>query len=200
MIHQILLALLAGALVGVNPYNAPLLHARLHREQVPPKRLVAETAAITLLALVLLVGLTWRFAGFISGRLTNGLLFLGLFALAGAFYSLRPLTKRREADPAPQGWPWRRRYLSDHLYYVGPAWIVATAIAMQQLTFVEYVLPFLAAASGILATTAFWALRHPAALPASLPRPGERTRASFVLASAYGAAAVIMLAGNLKLI
>lgn len=200
MILQLLLAFAAGALAGVNPYNAPLLHARLHEERVPAKRLVAETGAIALLALVLLVGLAWRFAGFISGRLTNGLLFLGLFALAGAFYSLRPIARRREPEPPLTGWRWRGRYLSDQLYYVGPAWIVATAIAMQQLTFARFVLPFLAAAFGIVATTAFWTLRHPGALPTELPRPGTRTRASYTLALCYGAAAVLMLAGNLTLI
>lgn len=200
MIHQVLLAFLAGALVGVNPYNAPIIHARLHREKVSPRNLVAETGAITILTLAVLVALAWRFAGFISGRLTNGLLFLGLFALAGAFYSLRPIARRREPESAPEGWAWRRRYSSDHLYYVGPAWIVATAIAMQQLSFAKFVLPFVAAAAGILATTAYWALRHPAALPASLPRPGTRTRASYALAVGYGAAAALMLAGNLKLI
>lgn len=199
MIHQVLLALAAGLLVGVNPYVAPNLHARL-AERGGARSLHIETTLATSLVLVALVALAWRFAGFLSGRLTNSLLFLGLFALAGAFYSLRPF-RRRAPDPAPTGWRWLTGYASDVLYYAGPAWVLATAFAMRQVTPASFALPYVAAGAGVIVATFAWTTRWRDALPRAPAAPGEpRTKGHTALALCYASAAVLMLAANLKLI
>lgn len=200
MLHFLVLPLLAGLLVGVNPYNARSLRARLAEHANTPRRVPVDSALLTLAITLLLATLSWRFAAFISGRLTNSLLFLGLFALAGAFYSLRPY-KRREPDPVPTGWRWLTSHASDITYYAGPAWIVATALAMQQLTFSTFILPYLAAASGIILATTAWTTRYADALPEAPKRAdGSRPRAMLILSLAYGTSAVLMFAGNLKLL
>lgn len=199
MIHAVALPLVAGLLVGVNPYTAPLLRAKLRDQPARPARFLIEIAALLGCVLLVIVILSWRFSAFVSGRLTNGLLVLGLFALAGAFFSLRP--PRRPQEPrAVSGWRWHTRYASDLAYTAGPAWLVATAIAMTQLTLARFVLPYVAAAVGILVAHAYWTTRGRQRLPEAILPDRPRTRSHFQLALAYGATAVLVLAGYLKLI
>ena len=201
MIHEVLAPLLAGLLVGVNPFLAPSLHARLQEKKDDTRLVLLETTLLTPLLLVALVAVSWRFAAFISGRLTNSLLFLGLFALAGAVYALRPLPRRTTPDPPATGWRWSARYAADNLYTAGPAWVVATAIAMKQVTFLDYVVPYLMAALGILLATLAWTTALRAHLPPQPPLRGSpRTRATVALAVMYACAGSLMLAGNLKLL
>ena len=201
MLHALLLPFLAGLLVGVNPFIAPALRARLDESDDARRRFHLETSAAILLVTALIIVVSWRFSAFISGRLTNSLLFLGLFALAGAFYSLRPIRRRRDPEPHPTGWRWPLRYAGDAFYYGGPAWILALAAAMQQITLTRYILPFLATAAGVILATYLWTTRYQAMLPRAAPSPDEpRTRASRLLSLAYGVSAVLMLAANLKLI
>lgn len=200
MLHTLLLPFLAGLLVGVNPFVAPSLHARLD-ERVSRQRFHVETSLAILFVAVTLGFVSWRFSAFVSGRLTNSLLFLGLFALAAAFYALRPIRRRREPDAPSTGWRWLARFVGDAFYYAGPAWFLALAAAMQQLTFARFVLPIAAAAAGCLLALVVWTTRGRSALPRALPRPGEsRTRAQKALSLAYGASAVLMLAASLKLL
>ena len=190
MIADVLLPFLAGALVGVNPYTAWLLRAR-HS----PRRATAEAAAVVLVVAALLGLLTWTFAGFTSGRLTNGMLVLGLFALLGAFHALRPFGRERDAPPTPEGWRWTLRYLADTAYYAGPAWLVATFLAMRTLDAVAYAIPFAAAAAGEIVALGV-ATRHLDALPDGPPRrSGPLSPAHRVLGFAYAGAAVLVLAG-----
>lgn len=199
MIHHAIIPLLAGLLVGVNPFVAPSLHARL-TERGNTRTVLIETSLITLGTLIVLVAISWRFASFISGRLTNSLLVLGLFALAGAFYSLRPF-RRREPGPSPAGWRWLTRYASDTLYYAGPAWILAMAFAMRQFTFTRSAIPFAAAALGIMIASSLWITKLRDKLPERTSRPGEpRGPGLIILSLAYGTSAAMMLAANLKLI
>lgn len=198
MMHHVIVPLLAGFLVGVNPFLATSLHARL--EERGARRVVLETGILTALVAIVLTTIAWRFGGFISGRLTNGLLFLGLFALAGAFFSLRPL-RRRDPDPPRAGWRWPPGYAGDVAYYAGPAWILATALAMQQVTIAAFALPFAAAAFGVVLATLLWSTRGRARLPRGPLQPKEpRTFGHKALAVGYGVAAVLMLAANLKLL
>ena len=200
MIHEALIPLAAGFLVGVNPFNAHHLRARLE-ETANPRRVIVEVAALVVPVTVLLVVVTWRFSAFISGRLTNSLLFLGFFVLAGAFYSLRPIRRRGKPDPPTTGWRWLTAYASDIAYYAGPTWIIATALAMKQITLGRFVLPFAAAAAGIVIATFLWSTRWARALPHAPPAPdARRTRARLLLSLAYGASGVLMLAANLKLL
>ena len=198
MMHALLVPFLAGLLAGVNPYNAHLLRARLQERTA--RNTLPEVALLTLIAFILVAGISWRFSIFISGRLTNGLLFLGLFALAAAFYSLRPLRRRGEPDPVPTGWRWTSSYLGDVLYTAGPAWLVGAALAMKQLRFTDFLASYAAAALGILVATLLWTLgrRH---LPMEGPRVDRpRTRVTLLLALSYAFASLLMLAGNLKLV
>lgn len=201
MLHHLLLPFLAGLLVGVNPFVAPSLHARLHERAGDRRAFHLEMLLIVLLVATLAALVTWRFSAFISARLTNSLLVLGLFALAAAFYTYRPIQRRRDPDAPPTARRWLTRYAGDAFYYAGPAWILAIAAAMQQLTLGHYLLPFAAATLGCIASITLWTTRWHAALPHALPTPGEpRTRAQKGLSLAYGASAVLMLAANMKLI
>lgn len=200
MLHALLLPLVAGLLVGVNAYNAPALKARLAERANDPRRVPLEFAILTLGVMALLALVSWRFAAFISGRLTNSLLFLGFFALAAAFYTLRP-SSPREPDPVPTGWRWLTRQAGDIAYLCGPAWILATFLAMRQLTLARFLLPYAAAATGIVLTTILWTTRYAHALPTGPKRPdGTRPRAILVLSLAYATSALLMLTANLKLI
>lgn len=201
MLLALLLPFLAGVLVGVNPFVAPYLRARLDERANDHRAFHIETALVVFALASLLVLVSWRFSAFISGRLTNSLLVLGFVALAAAFYTLRPIQRRREPDAPPTGWRWLTRYAGDAFYYAGPAWILAIAAAMQQLTFARFLLPFAAATLGCLLAIALWTTRWQHALPRTLPTPGEpRTRAQKGLSLAYGVSAVLMLAANLKII
>lgn len=202
MMHHALLPFVAGLLVGVNPFLAPPLHARL-RERAR-RTLHLETALATLAVMGVLAALAWRFSAFLGGRLTNGLLVLGLFALGGAFYSLRPLARRRDDDDDDEratGWRWLPRYAGDVAYYAGPAWALAAVMAMQQLTPARFAAPFAAAAAGVIVATVAWTTALARALPDRPSVPGEaRTRAMTLLSIAYGASAVLLLAAHLKLL
>lgn len=202
MLHSLLLLpFVAGLLVGVNPFVAPSLRARLDESDTTRKRFPFEAGLAIALVAILIIVVSWRFSAFISGRLTNSLLFLGLFALAAAFYSLRPVRHHREPDAPALGWRWPLRYAGDTFYYAGPAWILALAAAMQQVTLSRYLLPFLATTIGAIVATSLWTTRYEASLPRGAPDPdAPRSRASRVLSLAYGLAAVLMLAANLKLI
>lgn len=201
MLHALLIAFLAGLLVGVNPFIAPALSARLDESDTARRRLPLETSFAILLVTTLIVLVSWRYSAFISGRLTKSLLFLGLFALAGAFYSLRPIRRRRDPDLHPTGWRWLLRYAGDTFYYAGPAWLLALAAAMQQVTFTRYVLPFFATSTGMILATYLWTTRYGGMLPRAAPTPDDpRTPASKLLSLAYGVSAALMLAANLKII
>lgn len=190
MIAEIAFPFLAGLLVGVNPYTAWLLRARQ-----PASRAVAEAGALVLAVAGVLGLLTWTFAGFTSGRLTNGMLFLGLFALVGAFHALHPLGRAREAPTIPTGWRWPVRYVVDTAYYCGPAWLLATFLAMRTLDAVAYATPFAAAGAGGVVALVLAARRRDD-LPEGPPRRGApRSRAHHVLGLAYAGAAVLVLAG-----
>ena len=200
MLHAILLPFVAGLLVGVNAFNAPALRARLAERPGLERRVPLESAALTLGVMAILALVSWRFAAFISGRLTNSLLFLGLFALAGAFYTLRPY-RAREPEPVPTGWRWLTRHAGDVAYYAGPAWIIAMFLAMQQFTVARFLRPYAAAAAGIIVATTLWTTRFPDALPAAPRRvDGTRPRTVLLLSLAYAVTAVLMLTANLKLI
>ena len=201
MLLALLLPFLAGLLVGVNPFVAPSLRARLDERENDRRAFHVETTSIVFALATLLVLVSWRFSAFISGRLTNSLLVLGFIALAAAFYALRPIQRRRDPEAPPTGWRWLTRYAGDAFYYAGPAWILAIAAAMQQLTFARFLLPFAAATLGCLVAVTVWTTRWPHAIPRALPTPGEpRTRAQKWLSLAYGVSAVLMLAANLKII
>lgn len=201
MLEALIGPLLAGLLVGVNPYLAPQLHGRLREYGGARRRLQTETTIATLVVMVLLAVFAWRFSAFLSGRLTNSLLFLGLFALGGAFYSLRPPKRHREPEPPATGRRWLARYASDVAFYAGPAWVIAMAAAMKQLTAARFALPFAAASLGIILATLLWTTRFAHALPPAPSAPGEaRTRPMTLLSLAYGASAILMLAAHLKLL
>lgn len=194
MIADIVLPFLAGLLVGVNPYTAWLLRAR------PGPTRAAEAAGLVILAVAFLGLLTWTFAGFTSGRLTNGMLVLGLFALVGALHALHPLGRAREAPKAPEGWRWTLRYLADTAYYAGSAWLVATFLAMRTLDAVAYAIPFASAAAGAVVALGLASPRIDA-LPDAPPRRGAPpSRAQRLLAGTYAAAALLVLAGWVGLI
>lgn len=186
---------LAGLLVGINPYTAPLVKARLTEKGV--KRATLE-AALGACALALLVGLVaWEFAPFVSGRLTNGLLLLGLFTLAGAVFALRPVGRHRgPAAAPPTGARWVLRYAGDAFYFLGPAWLVATAVAMRAIRPAAFALPYALATLGAIIALIAWSTRGRERLPGAPPRPGEPIpRSTRALAFAYGAAGVLVLAG-----
>lgn len=143
---------------------------------------------------------TWTFAGFISGRLTNSLLVLGLFALFGAFHAFRPLGREKPAPRAPAGWRWRVRLAGDLLYYAGPAWILAVLYAMRSLDALSYALPFASALAGGLTATAV-AHRRRHVLPGHPPVKGPSVPPVMRgLAAAYAVVAALMLAGNVGLV
>lgn len=201
MLHELLVPFAVGLLVGVNPFIAPSLRLRMDESDAARRRLPLEAGLVTALVATLFVLVSWRFSAFVSGRLTNSLLVLGFVALAGAFYSLRPVLRRGDPDPPATGWRWPLRHAGDTFYYAGPAWLLALAAAMQQLTFARYLLPFLAASAGIVLATYVWTARYGASLPRTPPKAGEpRARATTLMSVAYGLAAVLMLAANLKLV
>lgn len=196
----LLASLVVGALVAANPWTAPLLCARV--EETSPARALLEASLLVLLLALVVGALAWAFAPFISGRLTNALLYLGLFVLAAALYAFRPLGRRVEAPPAPpQGWRWITRFATDAFYFYGPAWLVATLAAMRTLTAAAFALPYAATAAGILAALAAWLLLAPKKLPDAPPRRGAPIpRGTRPLGVAYGLAGAFMIAGNLGLL
>lgn len=195
-----LAAFATGVLVGVNPYTAHQLRARL--DATRSTRVLLEATACLVLVALLVGALAWTFAPFVSGRLTNALLLLGIFAMGGAVFAIRPVGRRRE-PPIPEngGWRWLRRYAMDAIYFVGPAWIVATLVAMRTTSIEAFAWPYVLAVAGAIAATSLWIRLVPEALPLQPPAPGKPAgRATILLAIEYGVAGAIMLAGNVKLI
>lgn len=194
--------LLAGLFVGVNPFTGPLLRARLDEHPARARAtLASEAAALNLGVAIVLSLMAYRFAGFVSGRLTNGLLILGLLSLAGAVYVWRPLGRHREAVALPTRSKWALRYAWDSAYYQGPAWVAALAIGMKSVSTLAFAAAFAVAWVGVATAIIVWCTLAPQRLPTRAPAPGHPTeRVSKMLGVAYGAAGAILLAGNVGLL
>lgn len=188
----------ASALSAVNPFTAHLLAARRGQTRAEASRAAATAACVAVALLAVVAVASWELSRLVSGRLTRGTLVLGLFALVGALYALRPVGRAREATPPPQGARWVARYAADAAYYTGPGWLVATAFAMREVTPAAFALPFVASLAGALAAVAFWVLGVGARLPDAPPRPGAPVHPTHrALALAFGGAAVLMMAFGL---
>lgn len=200
-LDAILAPFLAAALVGVNPFTAHLLRARLAAPGSRAPR-VAATAALVAAALVALVAVAaWELSRLVSGRLTRGMLVLGIFVLVGALYALRPVGRARDASPTPEGWRWIARYFADSAYYAGPGWLLATGFAMRELTLAAFLVPFAASLAGALSAMLLWVFALAARLPDAPPRPGASVHpTNRALAAAFGGAGVLMMAFGLGIL
>lgn len=202
-----LAALAAGLLAGLNPYVAPTV-ARLARGRTRGLRAAtaAGLAALAAAASALVGVLAWRYSAFVSGRLTYGILVVAAFTLAGAAYAWRPVgrARREEAPPTrPPRAARARRALAlagDVLYYGGPAWALAVALAMREVTAAAFAAPFAAAAAGAALALALGALL-PDRLPAERPRAGAPSPAGArSLAVPYALAGLLLVAAFLRFV
>ncbi len=189
----------AGLLVGVNPFVAPSLRARL-TERERPMLVWLEASAVAAAVLITIAAFAFEFASFVSGRLRNMLLLLGVFTVVGGAYAWRPVGRKRDADPAVVGRRWWTRFGADVLYYGAPAWLVGLVVAMSQVTALRFSVAFMVTFAGLATAFALWTLpgsplaRH---LPAHAPRPGEASsRVVRRLAIAYASAGALMLAAG----